>query len=206
MLSGTSPTVRWRGVIRLVDHTYITYTHNFLSLFLAFSLSFSPCVFLSLFPSLSPSLSKGRYGGICLINLSDKSDSCLRVRVDERLSAGPSLYICQRRGRGKRWKETNWSRKAGHSPSAPPLRPPVPPSHSGARRDPQVLAGLFHFAPPIESEAHKCFTRHSEPLNPSLSGLLWGEWLTLLRPWLCFFSTELFCPLLCVYSMTLRSP
>lgn len=89
MLSGTSPTVRWRGVIRLVDHTYITYTHNFLSLFLAFSLSFSPCVFLSLFPSLSPSLSKGRYGGICLINLSDKSDSCLPVHVDERLSAGP---------------------------------------------------------------------------------------------------------------------
>lgn len=101
-----------------VGWSHIHYIHT------PFSLSFSLCVFLSLFPSLSPSLSKGRYGGICLINLSDKSDSCLRVRVDERLSAGPSLYICQRRGRGKGWKETNWSRKAGHSPSAPPLFPP----------------------------------------------------------------------------------
>lgn len=88
MLSGTSPPVGGRGVIGSVDHTY---THHFLCfslLSLSFSVSLSP-LSLSLFPSVSRSLSKGRYGGICLINLSDKSDSCLPVHVDERLSAGP---------------------------------------------------------------------------------------------------------------------
>lgn len=44
---------------------------------------------------------------------------------------------------------------------APPSAPLPPLSHSGAPRGSQVLAGLFHFVPPIEAEPHKCYAPHS---------------------------------------------
>lgn len=51
-----------------------------------------------------PRSNKGSYGGICLINLSNKHDSCSRAYVDEWPSAAPSLYICQSLSRASRVK------------------------------------------------------------------------------------------------------
>lgn len=44
---------------------------------------------------------------------------------------------------------------------APPVAPRPPRTHSGAPRGSEVLAGLFHFVPPIEAEPHKCYAPHS---------------------------------------------
>lgn len=65
---------------------------------------------------------KGRYGGICLINLPDKSDSCSCVYVDEWPSAAPSLYICQSLSRVSRVKRDKLD------PKRRPFTFPRPPS------------------------------------------------------------------------------
>lgn len=96
-------------------------------------------------------LKKGRYGGICLINLSDKSDSCSRAYVDEWPSAAPSLYICQSRSRASGVKRDKLDPKRRPFTF---LRPPsgAPPLHLI-----QVLGGTLEcllaysiFTSPIE--------------------------------------------------------
>lgn len=91
----------------------------------AFTLSLPPSRHLS--PPPGPRT--GRYAGICLINSSDKSDSCSRAYVDERRSAAPSLYICQSQSRARRVKGDKLEAKRSHSPSPDPprsLHPSIP--------------------------------------------------------------------------------
>ena len=148
--------------------------------------------------SLAPSLCTWRYGGICLINLPHKSDSCSLVHVDEWPSAGPSLYICQRRGRGSRVKRDKLGPKGRpFTFRGPPGPPPAPPSHSGARQDPQVLAGLFHFRSPYRGWSPRVFSP-SFCLPQSASKRLFVRRMAHFAQALSwsFFTTELFCPLI----------
>lgn len=94
---------------------------------------------------------KGRYGGICLINLSDKSDSCSRAYVDEWPSAAPSLYICQSPSRASGVKRDKLD------PKRRPFTFPRPPSGAPPLRLIQVLGGTLEcllaysiFTSPIE--------------------------------------------------------
>lgn len=99
----------------------------------------------------SPPCSKRRYGGICLIDLSDKSDSCSRAYVDEWPSAAPSLYICQSRSRASRVKRDKLD------PKRRPFTFCGPPSGTPPLSLIQVLGGTLKcllaysiFATPIE--------------------------------------------------------
>lgn len=94
---------------------------------------------------------KGRYGGICLINLSNKSDSCSRAYVDEWPSAALSLYICQSQSRASRVKRDKLD------PKRRPFTFPIPPSGAPPLYPIQVLGGTLKcllaysiFTPPIE--------------------------------------------------------
>lgn len=128
---------------------------------------------------------------MCLINLSDKSDSCSCVCVDEWPSAAPSLYICQSPSRVSRVKRDKLDPKRrpftfSRPPSgAPPLQP-----IQVLGRTLKCLLAYSIFTPPIEfSEPTSVLPSFFFP-SSSLSSSLWAEWLTFLRDrswWLFFF-------------------
>lgn len=125
-------------------------------------------------PPPLPLVKKGRFGGICLINLSDKSDSCSQAYVDEWPSAAPSLYICQSRSgaSGVKGDKLDPKRRPFTFPGPPSVAPPLHPI--------QVLGGTLKcllaysiFTPPIEfPEPTSVLALFFPSLNPPLSGSL----------------------------------
>lgn len=104
-----------------------------------------------LFIPLPFALLKRRYGGICLINLSDKSDSCSWAYVDEWPSAAPSLYICQSWSRASRVKRDKLDpkRRAFTFSSPPSVATPLYPIQVLGRALKCLLVYSI-FTPPIE--------------------------------------------------------
>lgn len=135
----------WSGwLITHTLHTHTIFSLSFLlSLFRSLPVSFFLC-----FPLFLPLYLKGGMVAFVWLTCLTKVTAACRCMWMRGSARALFVHLSAER-QGERVKRNKLVPKGRPFTFCTPSLPPVPPSHSGARRDPQVLAGLFHFVPPI---------------------------------------------------------